>query len=358
MAPAPKARVQKGHIVGNPDNAALSAPEDHLMDLTEDNVTIIDSSTKPHVNGDNRSNSPAVFGTSPKATFMRRGSGGADGNVIQIRGNVNDMREHLKHLGPSNLASRPKTTRYNTVKIKPGYPTNRTDSRTDSTNYHDSIIEEHYHDLPGAHGGEGEGLLKSAGKEASDGVQAVQQGYGTINRNLSPTPSKPSKPETVSTDGASLRPPEFQETGHDSPPRSTNDKFKNQRSDRSSDTLGSLVSHSNSPTRKKRRSARSGSITENIVEAGGVRKVVLETNSSSGEDGDERSARVDGVKSVDNLSKVSWNGINGSGEILLDGGRADSAREEAKKKRRRTRKKKGGKIADEGSAAEGSSKAA
>jgi metal transporter CNNM len=357
IAPAPKARVQKGHIVGNPDNAALSAPEDHLIDLTEDNVTIIDSTAKPQTNGGSRSNSPAVFGTSPKTTFIRRGSGGVDGNFIQVRGNVNDMREHLKHLGPSNLASRPKTTRYNTVKIKPGHPTNRNDSRTDSTNHHDSIIEEPYHDLPAAHGGEGEGLLKSAGKEASDGVQALQQGYGSINRNFSPTPSKLSKSERDNVDGTLEQTLKSQGLRHNSSPRPENDILQNQRSDRSSDTLGSLVSHSNSPTRKTRRSARSGSITENIIEAGGVRKVVLETNSSSGEDGDDRDSRIDGQKSASDLSKFSLTGNNGSDEIGHDG-RADPPREEVKKKRRRTRKRKGGKNADDGSAAESSSKVA
>ncbi|KFY63141.1 hypothetical protein V497_02107, partial [Pseudogymnoascus sp. VKM F-4516 (FW-969)] len=81
--------------------------------------------------------SPAVFSTSPKATFMiRRSSAAADGGSVTVRGNATDMREHLKHLGPSNVASRPKTTRYNTVKIKPGVVKDAKDHRT-------SVHEDH-----------------------------------------------------------------------------------------------------------------------------------------------------------------------------------------------------------------------
>jgi metal transporter CNNM len=299
-----------------------------------------------------RSNSPAVFGTSPKATFMRRTSSGADGNIIAIRGNVNDMREHLKHLGPSNLASRPKTTRYNTVKIKPGHVSNRTDSRTDSTIYRDSITEEPYQDRCAPQGGEGEGLIRSAGKEASDGVQALQQGYGTLDRSISYSPSKFSKSEQTYMDGpAKDRSPSPKTYAIRSPsptrlavPRQ--DSFhSDQNSDRSSNTLGSLHSSNHSPTRRKRGAARSGSITENIIEAGGVRKVILETNGS----GDERATSSSSKRSTPKPSPT----IHGNTEsqdknterpMTLKG-------EEVKKKRRRQRKKKGGRSTEESSAA-------
>ncbi len=185
MAPAPKARAQRGSIAENP---IVHMPENQLIDLTEGQEPTV----KKIINGDDRAEIPATnLGTSPKTTFLRRSSSGMDGNPIPVRGNMNDMREHLKHLGPSNLASRPKSTRYNTVKIKSALP-GRSESRTDSSIVHEPVAEEPYRDNPepAAQGGEGEGLLKSAGREASDGIIALHQGYGSFGPN---SPSKLSK---------------------------------------------------------------------------------------------------------------------------------------------------------------------
>jgi metal transporter CNNM len=347
MAPAPKARVQKGQTVGNADNAVLQAPEDHLIDLSEDQGVEI---SKPLTNGDNRSNSVAnAYGTSPKTTFLRRSSSGADGNTIAIRGNVNDMREHLKHLGPSNLASRPKTTRYQAVKIKPGLVTGRSESRTDSSRYHDSIVEEAYRNdpqTPAPQGGEGEGLLKSAGKDASDGVYALQQGYGTLDRTFSQSPQLP-KAEQIGMDGARLDGRPSSSKSQKSQNGDGVDAVSRHHSDHSSDTLGSLNSRSQSP-RRKRAPARSGSITENVIEAGGIRKVVLQTNTSSGEERDDSGGSNNGKKSERTSPQAS---------PAIFGGNADESRpstpkgEEVKKKRRRNRKKKGAKGGEENSAA-------
>jgi metal transporter CNNM len=49
----------------------------------------------------------------------RRSSGGMES--IAIRNQDPQLRRHLSHLGPSNLASAPKQTRINTVKIKPAH---------------------------------------------------------------------------------------------------------------------------------------------------------------------------------------------------------------------------------------------
>jgi metal transporter CNNM len=343
MAPAPKARIQKGHIVGSTDNAAVHAPEDHLIDLSEDRPQIAKHLTNGESGSRSESPATAAFGTSPKTTFIRRGSGGADGNLVSIRGNVNDMREHLKHLGPSNLASRPKTTRYNSVKIKQQGPS-RSDSRTDSNLHRDSIIDEDpYEDIqasPAPHGGEGEGLLKSAGKEASDGVQALQQGYGTLDRR-----SKESSEPHQAKDGPTTSATEAPKS---SPPQR---RLIRVDSDRSSDTIKSLNSQEHSPTRRKRGTARSGSITENIIEAGGVRKVVLETNSSSSDDRDDRApttSRRAQKNSPPNMDRPP--SYSGSADTP-----AAPKGEEVKKKRRRTRKKKGGKSSDESALLEVSS---
>jgi metal transporter CNNM len=274
MAPAPKARAQYGHISGHPDVALSHEPEEYLIDLSEG--APIDKKTTNTINTEN---STTVFGTSPKTTFMRRSDSAGDSNLVAVRGNINDMREHLKHLGPSNLASCPKTTRYNSVKIKT--TPNRSASGQELLAFQGSpIIEVPYED--NIHGGEGEGLLRSGGSDAKDGVQALQQGYGSISRSLA------GPPKTVSqTDSYSGMPLVVDGTSKSkSPERGALSRHSSQDSGRSSDTLGSLHSGSYGAQRKKG-VARSGSITENIIEAGGVRKVVLETNSSSDGDRDE-----------------------------------------------------------------------
>lgn len=346
MAPAPKARVQKGHIVESHDPAIVSAPEDQLIDISEGGTPLKRSSSA--TNGDRTTPSPATFGASPKTTtFMRRSSGGADGLPITVRGTVDEMREHLKHLGPSNLASRPKTTRYNTVKIKSGHGPSRSESRTESTMPVGPIIEEPYRDEPvhAAQGGEGEGLLKSAGKDASDGVQAVQQGYGSINVPRSPdSPGRFTKNE-IYVDGEARGSNLSVNTARksQSPANSPLSRHDSNDSGRSSDTLGDL---NGSTSRKKKATARSGSITENIVEARGIRKVILETNSSS-DDRDENG---------NEHYRLSPGGVPVDGQADFHDDHAEQPTspkgEEVKKKRRRTRKKKSAKSGgEEGSGA-------
>jgi len=195
---------------------------------------------------------------------------------------------------------------------------------------HRNSIQEPYSDLPAAHGGEGEGLLKSAGKDASDGVQALKQGYGSTH--IASPPSQDKIPSSIQA-GSNNRP--ISRTG------STGSGVN---SARSSDTLGSLNSrHSNSPNFRRKGTARSGSITENIFETGGVRKVVLETNSSSSDDRDERSKEnTPPSKSMNSHSENDKSHNNGVS--------TSQKGEEVKKKRRRIRRKKGAK-AGEGSAA-------
>jgi metal transporter CNNM len=342
LAPAPKARVQKGHIVGNTEAPYLHAPEDQLIDLSEDGPKAIEI-TKTHT-ANSRDNSPAAFGTSPKTTFMRRNSS-ADGVPILQRGNANDMREHLKHLGPSNLASRPKTTRYQTVKIKPGHLPGRSDSRTDSTLNQTSIIEEPYEDIV-YHGGEGEGLLRSAGQDAKDGVQALQQGYGSMDRapNQPNTPRKLSKSEHAQVDELSNSPDQSRSRSRTR--ASARRQETDQISIRSSDTLGTLPSRGNSPTRRKTGAARSGSLTENLVDAGGIRKMVLETTSSGeGDDRDSAPSSREGKKSASTSPKFLSNNQNGNGAVppsyeSLQLAAPEAGEEVKKKAKKRKRNKK------------------
>jgi metal transporter CNNM len=328
--------------------------EDHLIDLAEEHGPELHRHLS--LNAVPGSHSPVThFGTSPKTTFMRRSSSGADGKNVMVRGNMTDMREHLKHLGPSNLASRPKTTRYNTVKIKAAGVNGRSESRseyvphTDGT--HETHSEEPYRDDPNPFfqdettlgGGEGEGLLKSAGKDAKDGVQALQQGYGSFaERPKSASPTLVSKSAQVNPENLDVRPLPSSPGDNQLSRQSTG------QSGSSSDTVGDLNGNSITRPRKKRGAARSGSITENIIDSGGIRKVVLETNSSSNE-GDDSSLKL--------VSAEALGATDGSKDNLTADG--EQKPEEVKKKRRRNRhKKKTPKSGDEGGSGAGGSSAA
>ena len=252
------------------------------------------------------------------------------------RPSTDEIREHLKHLGPSNLASRPKTTRYASVKIKPGT------SEVKMVNSGIARMSPHRHvsEYTGEfQTGLGEGVLRSGGKEASDGVQAVQQ---TLPG--SPTERRPqSAPKgTQASSGDLLR--------LSSESREANGTNRTERSNaedrsRSRDTIRSLprksASRSRSPNFTSRGPARSGSITENIIDTHGIRKVVLETTSSSSNEEEDNSRENKSTPRKDSKKSQS-SGISQGESIALRGGggqQSDEDQDDAIVKKRRRRKK-------------------
>lgn len=222
------------------------------------------------------------------------------------------LRDHFKHLGPSNLASRPRQTRYNTVKIKPGAGTlgdaiSKASDNSDTTP-RNSIA---------AQGGVGAGLLSSAGKDAKDGVLAVAAGYGSIPSGASPpTPNKSRRGLAALAENGS---PGREEDS----PSENRTRSKQKSRTNSESTLGSMRSGTN-PPKNKRGPARSGSITEQIVDAGGIKKTVLEMTSSS--DSGEGGAQVQADGPSD----------------AVDGKKENSQPGDSKKKKRRRKTRKGG----------------
>lgn len=212
---------------------------------------------------------------SPQLQNLRRTSSTTHSNDHGSvhRGSKTDSRDQWKNLGPSNPASRPKQTRYNTVKIKPG-------GGTLADNVGKPPSETPRTQSVAAQGGVGAGLVSSAGKDAKDGVLAVQAGYGSVHSASPPSPKKSRK--------GSLVPQHSTEDRDDV--RSTN---KRRSRATSQDTIGSMNSDIKSPPLKNRGTARSGSITEQIVDAGGIKKTVLEMTSSS-DDPEDGGAQVDG----------------------------------------------------------------
>lgn len=351
LAPAPTyKRAPKGQIV-EPTDAERLKPNQTLIDFSDDgnsksgepyDVTKARQASLDESRRHSYSQNSHLLGSSPKANFMlRRGSsaaGDAGGNIV--RGNANDMREHLKHLGPSNLASRPKQTRYATVKIKPGHVSGIDSVTSGSKVRNSSISEGLYRDEPstpkqmdGAHGGEGEGLLSNAARDASDGVLAIHQGYGSIDRKSGTSPpDQKSKAQQVNFDGASeaLR---NKDNNVENPFLDVPGMKEDFRE--GSDTVGSLKSGQNSPgLRQKRGVARSGSITENIVDANGVRKVVLQTTSSSDEEREVANKKRD----EEGGSENEYEAGKENGRQSVDGSvRSEGGKKKKKKNRKRAK---------------------
>ena len=321
MHPAPRSRVPKAGVVEPKPAQPINT------DLIE-----IDEGQPLDTSKLNRS--ATAEGELLKAQQSgRRLSGNSvaiDGKKKQ-RASADDVKNHLMHLGPSNLASRPKNTRYASVKIKPGVGSSTpiTLATNGRANPQRRVSETHSEYSTGI----GEGLVQTGGKDASDGVAAlVRQDYGTSSQ--SPDERRPmSAHKGVQAERTPLL------AGSGSPKSSS--LRPEARISESQDTISSL------PNRQRSRSpfysrgpARSGSITENIVDTNGIRKVVLETTSSSDSNDENDNSRT-------NKSNPSKTADNTSSFLRItpeeDGPEHKSdAQDGNNSKKKRRRKKKGG----------------
>ena len=302
MAPAPRTRVPKGTVVADaPDNTGKA--EEQLINVDqgkeEPRHNVVRKKASQDKSSWNKTNG-SELSSSPRATFLTRrisGSSGVnEGGPVPRRSDSSDIMEHLKHLGPSNLASRPRTTRYNTVKIKPGVPKIPENAVKDFSSEPRAIAG-----AGNTVSGIGEGLVGSAGKGAKDGVHALQVGYGSIDRPRSSRSTKANEDQEGIGKNASKE-------------ATSSSGSSSATSSRSTSTIGSLPERDENRPRRTR-TARSGSITENVIETGGIKKVVLETNGGSDEGPQEVVVQTEGSNQADNKA--------------------------SKKKRRRKRKKDG-----------------
>ncbi|KAG9615152.1 DUF21-domain-containing protein, partial [Aureobasidium melanogenum] len=274
-----------------------------------------------------------------------------------------------------NVASRPKATKYTSVKIKPGVgtiPENHVPTPASTQEPQSSQAATPQTVVNGnssrPEGGIGAGLIGSAALEAQDGVHAVAHGYGT----LSPSSKNPSIHEEsevqAENNSTSPKPMTASEAsafadGHTAAKLETKDNEQEQQNGNhesseqeqpdlpqklvvqgstsrpiSRDRRGSGSSHStlgemeDRPGYKSRRAVRSGSITENIIDVNGMKKVVLEANSSS--DGDEQKAAdaSDGA-----------NDKRGHDEDQDDAGHDDAGHDDSKGTKKKKKKKRAGK---------------
>lgn len=335
MAPAPKSRVPKGEVVDSSGKTTLGgggSGDIHSTDVEDDKDTQRDIGTIvgdiSKENQHERDKSPRI---APNLRRISSSIAGSDRERLLKRSNTAEMREHLKHLGPSNLASRPRQTRYNTVKIKPGSDAASGDRSRKQDGLPKSASKSKSNDLlspADAQNGVHDGLISAGAKEAQDGALAVLQGYGTIT----PTPTNPGKPPRSPPDE---RPSSKASNGSGKEAQSPAQRPLVKRNT-SHNTLGSQndgsTSRPGTPKIKKSLTisvARSGYITKNIVEAGGTQKMVLEQSSSS-----EELAEQPGGRSSDNNTGESDDKAPEDGTVT--GG--DTSTSNRKKRRRRKRK--------------------
>ncbi|KAJ5399690.1 hypothetical protein N7465_010179 [Penicillium sp. CMV-2018d] len=296
MTPAPKSRVAKGKIVEEPPLNASIVTDGDLIDV---DATQPSSLPKPSDLIRRRSSVEA-----PLPRFQLRktntdiNADSANEWVTQV-GTTDEIREHLKHLGPSNLASRPRQTRYHAVKIKRNSTSPSRSAQTDfesgqSTSDSQKLITS----STGYQGGIGAGLLNSAGTDAKDGAHALKLGYGTMTSQDSV--SKGTGAQQYK-DLPQVSIPEAVREEHEDQPRSGStreassvtlrDVSENQPRSGSTRKASSDEGSVESPGTPgfiyhHRGPARSGSITEQVVDVNGIRKVVLHANCASSSEGE------------------------------------------------------------------------
>jgi metal transporter CNNM len=309
-----------------------------------------------------------IISSSPRATkatfMMRRSSAGLDGRVasaIPVKANLEEMRQQLKHLGPSNPATNPKNTKSTTVKIKglglPGLPSVIVAPPRPASVEGDVVVERAELDERD----ETTPLVrpKLSGK---GGVQAVRKSYG--GAGMSDVQCRLAGVDGLSDD-------ELKKVGKDAATANLGAQTQIQphrvelgalrgSPTGSHDSLSSLRSNGNgSGTPRRRPFVRSGSITENIIETGGVRKIVLQTGSSEEEDAERTTSRISRSKAMtaaespesdgevdggdEPLSQDQVDGPSSASNIAGGTGSASGTNQQGNKNKNRRKKRKGNK---------------
>lgn len=324
MAPAPKARYQRrsshsGHPVATEDDGKTSEDtkvgEEDSSETNHHRPALNPVSTENGL-GRGRSGSPMT-----NTVLLRRSSAGIDGRLenVPVRASFNDIKQHLKHLGPSNRASNPKTTRSTTVKIKPGVVVH------DDPQLH-TAVEETIPEIPRheeaeeeAEGDETTSLLKRA-ITPKDGAHALAQSYGATGGASLPRSyddaSAPIVPQHKAVEATTQEDQAAQTSANASTTdlpatASTNPGLRNKKSNSSNSEAGSTDTNPYGP--KKGLFARSGSITEQVVETRGIRKTVLGMTSSN-EDEEESQQRLNPSSTVLPLTEAGDEEGSGSRE--------------------------------------------
>ncbi|KAF7587831.1 hypothetical protein BBP40_006654 [Aspergillus hancockii] len=318
MTPAPiKSRVPKGKIVEEPPTLPpqRSGP---LVDVDGDPEV---SRTTANTRRRSSVEPPPLPRFQLRMPQSDKNSDSTDGLVTK-RGTTDEIREHLKHLGPSNLASRPRQTRYQNVKIKRASVSPTRSGQTDIDSGQSMSGSQALRPKSvGLQGGIGEGLVQP-GLDARDGAYAVRLGYGTM--------SDPKPADAGTQTGRDVSIPEVVNEEQDQHRRSTGSAAISMKSESSHSQKFKPTSYQHQGP------ARSGSITEQVVDVNGIRKVVLHTTSTSSSDNEGRESPKQKFPVRQEGQVVDLNGKNS------EGGHTDGS----KKRRRRRRRGQGSKPSD------------
>jgi metal transporter CNNM len=302
LAPAPRAKVER-----HPSDSKATTSASNIFASNDPPAAGLEGDLQDaHRRVGSIGANSDVLGTTPKTTsfIMRRSSTSNDGSLVKttipVRANIREIRQHLRHLGPSNPAINPKGTRSTTVKIKPGIQASNSNSQRSDPKATEIVAE-----IP-ADGDEATPLIRPQ-LSGKDGIHALRQSYGSVSPSASRPKSGDRDGGDADEDGNQGLLIEIEADTKEDIDRAAAAFTNNGQGDESSDTpeatnsrsAGALASkgiwrtgsgsqqgsdHSSDTQTPKRHNVRSGSITENIIETRGVRKVVLETTSSNDDD--------------------------------------------------------------------------
>ena len=231
-----------------------------------------------------------VVVASPKTvTFMmkKRHSAGQDGpesSNVSVKANMDQLRQHLKHLGPSNPASNPKNTNSATVLIKPGLgaaspvpapskdiPRSRTRADVQSPEGEESDEETPL-------------LASKMTPKDKDSPLASKTGYGAADSGDG-NASGGLQTLSVKSDGSLTITP-ADDKDQPSEPQSPQQKSRSNTVTSGNANGNGIGINFDNPSSMT--TSRSGGITESYIETGGVRKVVI--SASSGEEDEDMPA--------------------------------------------------------------------
>ena len=330
MAPAPRTRAPKGAVVMD---ASRKGSEQVILDsapLDQENGASGRTASLSEVTND--THRPSTF-------IMRSSSTGGKPRESPLRSDDPELLQHLKHLGPSNAANRPKSTRINTVKIKPAPASGPTPDIPNTIPEYSrppsqGVLAQQSH---APEGGIGAGLLSSAAGEASDGVHSLSVGYGTMAPSGDRMSWKSGRSGLNQAGDERTSPKSVPVDEHKNAEVNGNSVGEHRRNSVSTiASLRSAPSRSRSPP-KKRHTARSGSISENVIDVNGVKKIVLETTSSS--DSDDKVTVVQSDGGLDSSAHSGKNDAHSEADSPNPGSKSGSSK---KKRKKRGKKKKGG----------------
>ncbi|KAL1880579.1 hypothetical protein VTK73DRAFT_5384 [Phialemonium thermophilum] len=276
LTPAPRARVPNPYSPSLNGRLNVETPESVAEDASEGARAI------QRQNSTGGKSEAQSLSSSLRATtiMLRRPSGSGENQqpnpARPVRANIEEMRQHLRHLGPSNPATNPKFTRSTAVKIKPGTAAAAHQHRSKS-------VPEGGPGAPAqAEDSETTGLLSNRPKDDNT-VSNPSGGYGSVTLAKSPTIQEGAIGPYITVDDADHTThakgeyARLKSTGDSSPEGTSTPSGRSVKSEHSQKSIGSSTGH----LTPRKLNVRSGSITENIIESRGVRKVILQTLDAS-----------------------------------------------------------------------------